>query len=137
LSRTRSSSDPPRGPASDPVNRRSQCIDSAGPLALSSDGGQTWQDPGNTGGEPQPTFADTADHLLVALIDGTVKHSTTAAAPDRLAIGLLSGLGLLLGLAVAPLVADYASADPSALWQAAGVTAAFVAATGAYGYATR
>ena len=46
-------------------------------------------------------------------------------------------LGLLLGLAVAPVIADYASADPSALWQAAGATAAFVAALGAYGYATR
>src|SRR5688572_20358129 len=56
---------------------------------------------------------------------------------EQLAIGLLFGLGLLLGLAVAPVVADYANADPSALWQAAGVTAAFVAATGAYGYATR
>jgi FtsH-binding integral membrane protein len=32
---------------------------------------------------------------------------------------------------------DYAKADPSALWQAAGATAAFVAASGAYGYATR
>ena len=56
---------------------------------------------------------------------------------ERLAIGLLFGLGLLLGLAVAPVIADYASADPSALWQAAGATAAFVAALGAYGYATR
>jgi FtsH-binding integral membrane protein len=56
---------------------------------------------------------------------------------DQLAIGLLFGLGLLLGLAVAPVIADYASADPSALWQAAGATAAFVAALGAYGYATR
>src|SRR4051812_32157181 len=56
---------------------------------------------------------------------------------EQLAIGLLFGLGLLLGLAVAPLIADYAKADPSALWQAAGATAAFVAATGAYGYATR
>ena len=46
-------------------------------------------------------------------------------------------MGLLLGLAVAPVIADYADADPSALWQAAGATAAFVAATGAYGYATR
>jgi uncharacterized protein len=46
------------------------------------------------------------------------------------------GLGLLLGLAVAPVIADYARADPSALWQAAGANAAFVAATGAYGYAT-
>jgi len=33
-------------------------------------------------------------------------------------------------------IADYASADPSALWQAAGATAAFVAGLGAYGYAT-
>ena len=56
---------------------------------------------------------------------------------ERLAIGLLFGLGLLLGLAVAPVIADYASADPSAVWQAAGATAAFVAALGAYGYATR
>ena len=56
---------------------------------------------------------------------------------EQLAIGLLFALGLLLGLAIAPLIADYADADPSALWQAAGVTAAFVAACGAYGYATR
>jgi FtsH-binding integral membrane protein len=56
---------------------------------------------------------------------------------EQLAIGLLFGLGLLLGLAVAPVVAEYAKADPSALWQAAGATAAFVAALGAYGYATR
>jgi FtsH-binding integral membrane protein len=46
------------------------------------------------------------------------------------------GLGLLLGLAVAPVIAEYASADPSALWQAAGATAAFVAGLGGYGYAT-
>src|SRR3954463_14231573 len=55
---------------------------------------------------------------------------------EQLAVGLLFGLGLLLGLAVAPVIADYANADPSALWQAAGATAAFVAACGAYGYAT-
>src|SRR5262245_7813483 len=55
---------------------------------------------------------------------------------EQLAIALLFALGLLLGLAVAPVIADYASADPSALWQAAGATAAFVAALGAYGYAT-
>jgi len=56
---------------------------------------------------------------------------------EQLAIGLLLALGLLLGLAVAPVIADYADNDPSALWQAAGATAAFVAACGAYGYATR
>jgi FtsH-binding integral membrane protein len=76
--------------------------------------------------------------LFVATIPVVVALNIAAAkGREQLAIGLLSGLGLLLGLAVAPLVADYASADPSALWQAAGVTAAFVAATGASGYATR
>lgn len=55
----------------------------------------------------------------------------------QVAIGLVFGLGLLLGLAVAPVLADYAGNDPSALWQAAGATAAFAAGCGAYGYATR
>jgi FtsH-binding integral membrane protein len=56
---------------------------------------------------------------------------------EQLAVGLLFGLGLLLGLAVAPVLNDYAKADPAALWQAAGATALFVAGCGAYGYATR
>jgi len=56
---------------------------------------------------------------------------------EQLAVGLLFGLGLLLGLAVAPVLSDYAKADPAALWQAAGATALFVAGCGAYGYATR
>ena len=56
---------------------------------------------------------------------------------EQLAIGLLFGLGLFIGLAVAPVLADYAKAQPSALWQAAGATALFVGALGAYGYATR
>jgi uncharacterized protein len=64
-------------------------------------------------------------------------NAAAAKGREQLAIGLLFGLGLLLGLAVAPVIADYAKADPSALWQAAGATAAFVAACGAYGYATR
>ena len=64
-------------------------------------------------------------------------HFAAAAGREQLAIGLLFGMGLLLGLAVAPVIADYADANPSALWQAAGVTAAFIAATGTYGYATR
>jgi uncharacterized protein len=63
-------------------------------------------------------------------------NAAAAAGREQLAIALLFALGLLLGLAVAPVIADYASADPSALWQAAGATAAFVAALGAYGYAT-
>jgi FtsH-binding integral membrane protein len=56
---------------------------------------------------------------------------------EQLAIALLFGLGLLLGLAVGPVLAVYAKAQPSVLWQAAGATAGFVAALGSYGYATR
>jgi modulator of FtsH protease len=64
-------------------------------------------------------------------------NSAAARERDQLAMALLFALGLLLGLATAPVIADYAARDPAALWQAAGATAAFVAATGAYGYATR
>src|SRR5579884_198119 len=56
---------------------------------------------------------------------------------EQLAIGLLFGLGLLLGLAVGPVLAVYAKAEPSILWQATGATAAFVGGLGAFGYATR
>ena len=56
---------------------------------------------------------------------------------EQLAIGLLFGLGLLLGLAVGPVLNAYAKAEPAALWQAAGATGAFVAGLGAIGYATR
>jgi FtsH-binding integral membrane protein len=56
---------------------------------------------------------------------------------EQLAIVLLFALGLLLGMAVAPVLNVYAKADPAALWQAAGATAGFVAACGAFGYATR
>jgi uncharacterized protein len=56
---------------------------------------------------------------------------------EQLATTLLFGLGLLLGLAVGPVINAYAEADPAALWQATGATCAFVAALGAVGYATR
>jgi FtsH-binding integral membrane protein len=56
---------------------------------------------------------------------------------EQLAIGLLFGLGLALGLAIAPTIKVYADADPAALWQAAGVTALVITGCGAYGYATR
>lgn len=56
---------------------------------------------------------------------------------EQLAMALLFALGLLLGIAVAPVLAVYARTDPSALWQATGATALFVSGFGAYGYATR
>jgi FtsH-binding integral membrane protein len=56
---------------------------------------------------------------------------------EQLAVALLFGLGLFIGLAVAPIIAYYAKTNPAALWQAAGATGGFVAALGAFGYATR
>jgi FtsH-binding integral membrane protein len=55
----------------------------------------------------------------------------------NLTVGLLGAFGLLMGLAVAPTLAYFASADPHALWQAGGATALFIAAFGTAGYATR
>jgi uncharacterized protein len=56
---------------------------------------------------------------------------------EQLAVGLLFAFGLMLGLAVAPTVANYVEADPQAVWQAGGATALFIAGVGAAGYATR
>jgi FtsH-binding integral membrane protein len=56
---------------------------------------------------------------------------------EQLATTLLFALGLLLGLALGPVLSSYAQADPAALWQAAGVTGGFVASLGTLGYATR
>ena len=56
---------------------------------------------------------------------------------EQLAITLLFGLGLLLGLALGPVLSSYVEADPAAVWQAAGATGGFVAGLGAAGYATR
>jgi modulator of FtsH protease len=56
---------------------------------------------------------------------------------EQAAITLLFGFGVLVGLAVAPTIAYYASTDPQAVWQAGGATALFIAGFGAAGYATR
>ena len=64
-------------------------------------------------------------------------NMATSRGREQLAIALLFGLGLTLGLAVGPVLNYYAKADPGVLYQAAGATAGFVAACGAYGYATR
>jgi FtsH-binding integral membrane protein len=53
------------------------------------------------------------------------------------AIGLLFGFGFLIGLATAPAISYYASANPQAVWQAGGATALFIAGFGAVGYVTR
>ncbi len=60
-----------------------------------------------------------------------------AARSTELALALLGAFGLLIGLAVGPVVAYYAGMDPRAVWDAGGATALFVAAFGSAGYATR
>ncbi len=56
---------------------------------------------------------------------------------DGLAVSFLFAFGALIGLASAPAIRSYASADPQALWQAGGATALFVAGFGAVGWSTR
>jgi modulator of FtsH protease len=56
---------------------------------------------------------------------------------EQLAVGLLFAFGVLIGLAVAPTIAYYASTDPKAVWEARGATALFIGGFGAAGYATR
>jgi modulator of FtsH protease len=56
---------------------------------------------------------------------------------EGLAITLLFGFGVLIGLATAPTINYYASTNPQVLWQAGGATTLFIAGFGAYGYATR
>lgn len=50
-------------------------IDPGGPVKVSTDGGETWEERGTTGGEPQAMTVD-GETLYVALIDGTIKQST-------------------------------------------------------------
>src|SRR5471030_2059687 len=56
---------------------------------------------------------------------------------EQFAIALLFGFGVLVGLAVAPTIAYYATTNPQAVWEAGGATGLFIAGFGAAGYATR
>jgi uncharacterized protein len=61
----------------------------------------------------------------------------TVSRSQQLTVVLLCGFGLLIGLAMAPVLAYYAGTNPHALWTAGGATALFIAGFGAAGYATR
>lgn len=64
-------------------------------------------------------------------------NMATARGHEQLAIALLFAMGLFLGLFIAPVINVYTAANPGVVYQAAGATAGFTAALGAYGYATR
>ena len=69
--------------------------------------------------------------VCIVAMNAAIKRS------EQLAIGLLFGMGALIGVSAGPILAYYASVNPSALWQSAGTTALFIGALGAFGYATR
>jgi FtsH-binding integral membrane protein len=75
--------------------------------------------------------------VFLAAFAALVGMQFAARRSRRLTIGLLGAFGLLTGLALAPVLAAYASMDPQALCQAGSATALFIAAFGAAGYATR
>jgi photosystem II stability/assembly factor-like uncharacterized protein len=50
-------------------------IDPGGPVKVSTDGGETWQDRGSTGGEPQALAVDDGGALYAASLDGKVQKS--------------------------------------------------------------
>jgi hypothetical protein len=50
-------------------------IDPGGPVKVSADGGESWEDRGSTGGEPQAFTIDEQGTFYVALFDGTVTVS--------------------------------------------------------------
>ena len=64
-------------------------------------------------------------------------QAASARGHEQLAVGLLFGLALLLGMAVSSIIVYYVKTDPGVVWQAAGCTALFTAALGGYGYSTQ
>ena len=88
-----------------------------------------------TSGETSPTGG--ASPLFIASFGVLLALNVFASRSEQLAIGLLFGFGVLVGLGMAPTIAYYASTNPQSVWQAGGATALFIAGFGAAGYATR
>jgi|SRR5579875_944320 len=64
-------------------------------------------------------------------------QAAAARGHEQLAVGLLFLMALLLGMAISSIVVYYAKSDPGVVYQAAGSTALFTGALGAFGYSTR
>ena len=64
-------------------------------------------------------------------------QAAAARGHEQLAIGLLFGMALLLGMAISPIIVYYAKSDPGVVYQAAGSTALFTGVLGTFGYSTR
>ena len=64
-------------------------------------------------------------------------NAASARGHEQLAVALLFGMALLLGMAVSQILVYYVTTDKTAVYQAAGSTALFVGLLGSIGYATR
>ncbi|MCL2418402.1 MAG: Bax inhibitor-1 family protein [Conexibacteraceae bacterium] len=64
-------------------------------------------------------------------------QAASARGHEQLAVGLLFGMALLLGMAISPIIVYYLKTNPGVVYQAAGSTALFVGVLGSFGYATR
>lgn len=74
---------------------------------------------------------------FIAALGCLISMNFVVRTSEQLAIFLLFGFGVLIGLAVAPAISYYASTNPQAVWEAGGATGLFIAGFGAAGYATR
>jgi len=72
-----------------------------------------------------------AAFICLIAMNFTVRRS------QQLTVVLLCAFGVLIGLAISPVLTYYAGTNPQALWSAGGATALFIAGFGAAGYATR
>ena len=75
--------------------------------------------------------------FFIAAFGVLIGMNFAAQRSEGLAITMLFGFGVLIGLATAPTLSYYVSTEPQVVWQAGGATALFIAGFGAYGYATR
>jgi modulator of FtsH protease len=75
--------------------------------------------------------------FFIAAFGLLIGMNAAAKRSESLAVTMLFGFGVLLGLATAPTISYYASTNPQVVWQAGGATALFIGGFGAYGYATR
>jgi FtsH-binding integral membrane protein len=75
--------------------------------------------------------------FFVAALASLLSMKAAVRRSEGIALALLFVFGSLLGLATAPTVAYYASANPRLVWQAGAATALFVAGLGAVGYGAR
>jgi modulator of FtsH protease len=75
--------------------------------------------------------------LFFAAFATLIGINAAAQRSESLAVAMLLGFGLLIGLSLAPTLSYYARTDPAILWQTGGAAALFVAGFGAAGYGTR